>query len=115
MAVVKGSTQERLSLVRYDPWQRFLRGVYFLLFTAAVAGGCFFAGQYASLNERRVLVAERDQLQEQVVAADQEIRGFSQRVGALEKGGQVDRFFYALTKTLNFSKSTTTKEIYSIC
>ena len=91
MAVVKGSTQERLSLVRYDPWQRFLRGVYFLLFTAAVAGGCFFAGQYASLNERRVLVAERAQLLEQVVASDQEIRGFSQRVGALEKGGQVDR------------------------
>jgi hypothetical protein len=91
MAVVKGSKQERLSLVRYDPWQRFVHGIYFLLFIAAVAGGCFFAGQYASLNERRALSAERDQLQEQIMAADQEIRGFSQRVGALEKGGEVDR------------------------
>lgn len=91
MAVVKGSKQERLSLVRYDPWQRFFRVVYFLLFTAAVAGGCFFAGQYASSNERRALVAERDQFQEQIVAANQETRGFRQRVGALEKGGEVDR------------------------
>ncbi|MFT4762923.1 MAG: Tfp pilus assembly protein PilO [Oleispira sp.] len=91
MAVVKGSKQERLSLVRYDPWQRFVHVIYFLLFIAAVAGGCFFAGQYASLNERRALSAERDQLQEQIMAADQEIRGFSQRVGALEKGGEVDR------------------------
>ena len=91
MAVVKGSKQERLSLVRYDPWQRFIRAVYFLLFTAAVAGGCFFAGQYASLNERRALIEERDQLQEQVIEANQETRGFRQRVGALEKGGEVDR------------------------
>tara|TARA_Y100000782_G_C10182510_1_gene264672 strand:- start:361 stop:1101 length:741 start_codon:yes stop_codon:yes gene_type:complete len=91
MAVVKGSKQERLSLVRYDPWQRFMRAVYFLLFIAAVAGGSFFGGQYASLHERQALGAERDQLQEQIIAADQEIRGFRQRVGALEKGGEVDR------------------------
>jgi hypothetical protein len=91
MTVVKGSKQDRLSLVRYDPWHRFWRGVYLLLFIAAVAGGCFFAGQFASSNERHVLGAERDQLQEQIVAADLEIRGFRQRVGALETGGEVDR------------------------
>ena len=91
MAVVKGSKQERLSLVRYDPWQRFWRGVYFLLFTVAVAAGCFFGGQYASLNELRALAIERDQLQEQIISADQEIRSFRQRVGVLEKGGEVDR------------------------
>ena len=91
MTVVKGSKQERLSLVRYDPWHRFWRGFYFFLFTAAVAAGCFFGGQYASLNELRALDAERDQLQEQIMAADQEIRTFSQRVGVLEKGGEVDR------------------------
>jgi hypothetical protein len=91
MAVVKGSKQERLSLVRYDPWQRFWRGAYFLLFTAAVAAGCFFGGQYASLNELRALAIERDQLQEQIISADQEIRSFRQRVGVLEKGGEVDR------------------------
>jgi hypothetical protein len=91
MAVVKGSKQERLSLVRYDPWHRFWRGFYFLLFTAAVAAGCFFGGQYASLNQVRALGLERDQLQEQIVAADQEIRTFRQRVGVLEKGGEVDR------------------------
>lgn len=91
MAVVKGSKQERLSLVRYDPWQRFWRAVYFLLFIAAVAAGCFFGGQYASLKEVKALGAERDQLQLQIVEADKEIRTFRQRVGALEKGGEVDR------------------------
>ena len=91
MAVVKGSKQERLSLVRYDPWRRFTYTVYFLLFVTAVAAGCFFAGQYASLEERQALVVERNQLKEQIVAADQEIRTFRQRVGVLEKGGEVDR------------------------
>lgn len=91
MAVVKGSKQERLSLVRYDPWQRFWRGVYFLLFIAAIAVGCFFGGQYASLEKLSALGAERDQLQSQIIASEKEIRGFRQRVGALEKGGEVDR------------------------
>ncbi len=91
MAVVIGSKQERLSLVRYDPWHRFWRGFYFLIFTALVAGGCFFGGQYASLNELSAVGDERDQLQEQIVATDKEIRSFRQRVGVLEKGGEVDR------------------------
>ena len=91
MAVVVGSKQERLSLVTYNPWQRFMRAIYFLLFTALVAAGCFFGGQYASLKELRTLGGERDQLQEQIIAADQEIRSFRQRVGVLEKGGEVDR------------------------
>lgn len=91
MAVVKASKQERLILVGYNPWHRFWRGFFFLLFTLAVAAGCFFAGQYASLNEVRALSAERTQLQAQIIAADQEIRTFRQRVGVLEKGGEVDR------------------------
>ncbi|MGK0405727.1 MAG: hypothetical protein ACJAR6_001102 [Oleispira sp.] len=91
MAVVKGSKQDRLSLIRYDPWQRFLRGVYFLLFTVLVAAGCFFGGQYASLEQIKALSEERDQRQKQIIAADQEILGFRQRVAVLEKGGEVDR------------------------
>lgn len=91
MAVVKGSKQDRLSLVRYDPWQRFWRGIFFLLFTMAVAVGSFFGGQYASLDELRTLAAERNQLQEQIIAAEQELTNYSQRVAVLEKGGEVDR------------------------
>jgi hypothetical protein len=91
MAVVKGSKQERLSLVRYDPWKRFLRGVYFVLFVAAVAVGCFYGGQSASLEERQNLMLERNQLQEEVAVATQEIQAYRQRVGVLEKGGEVDR------------------------
>lgn len=91
MAVVKGSKQDRLQLVTYDPWQRFLRFVYFVLFIAAVAVGCFFGGQYASLQQLQDLTSERDQLQEQIVAADGDIRGLRQRAAVLEKGGEVDR------------------------
>jgi hypothetical protein len=91
MAVVKGSKQERLSLVRYDPWHQFWRRVYFLLFTTLVAAGCFFGGQYASLEQVYALGAERDQLQAQIMSADQKILGFRQRVAVLEKGGEVDR------------------------
>lgn len=91
MAVVKGSKQERLSLVRYDPWKRFLRGVYCVLFVVVVAVGCFYGGQFASLEERQNLILERNQLQEKVAVADQEIQTYRQRVGILEKGGEVDR------------------------
>ncbi|MFT6190073.1 MAG: hypothetical protein ACJAW8_000903 [Oleispira sp.] len=91
MAVVKGSKQDRLSLVRYDPWQRFWRSVYLFIFIVLVAVCCFFGGQFASLDQVNNLTAERDQLQAQIIAANQEIRGFSQRVGVLEKGGEVDR------------------------
>lgn len=91
MAVVKGSKQERLSLVRYNPWQRFWRAVYLLLFIAAIAAGCFFGGQYASLEELGALEQERDQLQIQIIEVEKEARSFRQRVGALEKGGEVDR------------------------
>lgn len=91
MGVVRGSRQERLSLVRYDPWLHFWRVVSFLLLAVAIAVGCFFAGQYASLDERRTLAAERNQLQIQIMAAEKELTGYSQRVAVLEKGGEVDR------------------------
>jgi hypothetical protein len=91
MAVVKGSKQERLSLVPYDPWLQFWRRVYFLLFTTLVAAGCFFGGQYASLEQIYALGGERDKLQVQIMSADQKILGFRQRVAVLEKGGEVDR------------------------
>ena len=91
MAVVKGSKQERLQLVAYDPWQRFRRFVYMVLFIAVIAAACFYGGQYASLQQLNALGAERDQLQEQLVAADSDIRGLRQRTAVLEKGGEVDR------------------------
>jgi len=62
-----------------------------LLFTTLVAAGCFFGGQYASLEQVYALSGERDQLQVQIISADQKILGFRQRVAVLEKGGEVDR------------------------
>lgn len=91
MAVVKGSKQERLSLVRYDPRKRFFRRGYFSLFVIAVAAGFFYGGRYSNIEGYQALVLERNQLQEQLVSADQEIRTYRQRVGVLEKGGEVDR------------------------
>lgn len=91
MAVVKGSKQERLSLVHYDPRKRFFRKGYFSLLVIAVAVGCFYGGRYSNIEGHQALELERNELQKQLVSADQEIRTYRQRVGVLEKGGEVDR------------------------
>ena len=39
MAVVKGSQQEQLVIRQYQPWERFRRAVYLLLFIVLVGAG----------------------------------------------------------------------------
>ena len=88
---VKGSKQDKLKIVTYDPWQRFRRIIYMTLFIAAVAGGCFYGGIYASLDKLQVLTEERDLMQEELVAAEGDVQHWRQRASVLEKGGEVDR------------------------
>lgn len=91
MSVVKGSRQDRLSLVRYDPKQRFCRIIYCLLFTMTVAIGCFWGGQSTSMNKLQSVAADRDLFQQQMMAAEQALSTYRQKVAVLEKGGEVDR------------------------
>lgn len=91
MAVVKGSQQERLVIRQYRPWERFRRNLYLLLFIAAVGVGGYFGGVYDSMSSISELTTERNLLQEALADAERTITTLTQRVGVLEKGGEVDR------------------------
>ncbi len=91
MAVVKGSQQERLVIRQYRPWERFRRNLYLLLFIAAIGVGGYFGGVYDSMSSISDLTAERDSLQDSLQDAERTITTLTQRVGVLEKGGEVDR------------------------
>lgn len=91
MAVVKGSQQEELVIRHYKPWERFRRTVYLLLFIVLVGAGGYFGGLYGSMEQIRSLASERSRLQVELDEAERTITTLTQRVGVLEKGGEVDR------------------------
>ena len=91
MAVVKGSQQDRLIIRHYKPGQRFRRFLFTLILIAAVGVGGYFAGVYDSMSSIRQLTSERDSLQTELLQGGREITRLTQRVGVLEKGGEVDR------------------------
>lgn len=91
MAVVKGSQQDQLIIRQYRPWERFRRFLYTVLFIAAVGMGGYFGGVYDSMNRIQQLTTARDTLQSALQDAERTITNLTQRVGVLEKGGQVDR------------------------
>lgn len=91
MAVVKGSQHERLVIRRYRPWERFRRNLFWLLFIVAVGGSGYFAGVYDSMSGISELTSERTILQDALQDAEHTITTLTQRVGVLEKGGEVDR------------------------
>ncbi|GAA6136122.1 hypothetical protein NBRC116188_29120 [Oceaniserpentilla sp. 4NH20-0058] len=91
MTVVKGSKQEKLMVVSYDPWTRFFRRFFVLLIIAALAGASYLFGRYEALETQAQAFADRDQLQQDLQIAQEEMASYSQRVIMLEKGGEVDR------------------------
>lgn len=91
MAVVKGSPQQRLVIRHYKPGQRFRQWLYTLLLIAAIGVGGYVAGVYDSMSKVQQLTLERNSLQNELVDGEREISRLSQRVGVLEKGGEVDR------------------------
>jgi len=91
MTVVKGSKQEKLMVVSYDPWKRFFKRFTLLLIIAALAGASYLFGRYEALEAQEQAIAERDQLREDLQMAQDEMASYSQRVIMLEKGGEVDR------------------------
>jgi len=91
MTVVKGSKQDKLMVVSYDPWTRFFKRLTILLIVAALAGASYLFGRYEASEAQAQAVAERDQLREDLKMAEDEMASYSQRVIMLEKGGEVDR------------------------
>lgn len=91
MAVVKGSQQDELIIRQYRRGERFRRNFCLILFIIAVGTGGYFGGVYDSMSSISALTAERDTLQSALQDADLTISNLTQRVGVLEKGGEVDR------------------------
>lgn len=90
MAVI-GSKQDKLMVVRYDPWTRFWKRGFMVLLVALLAAASYVFGRYEALEAQEQAIAERDQLLEDLQMARDEISSSSQRVIMLEKGGEVDR------------------------
>ncbi len=91
MTVVKGSKQDQLMVVSYDPWTRFFKRLLMLVLIAALGGASYIFGRYEALEAQTQAIAERDQLKEDLQMAQDEMASYSQRVIMLEKGGEVDR------------------------
>lgn len=91
MAVVKGSQQERLVIRTYQPWEQFRKTLYLVLFIIAVGVAGYFGGQYDSMSTISEVTQARNTLQVALRDAERTIAHLTQRVGVLEKGGEVDR------------------------
>ncbi|WP_396587776.1 DUF6776 family protein [Bermanella sp. R86510] len=91
MTVVKGSKQNKLTVVSYDPWSRFWKRLVLLLLIASLAGASYFYGRFEASQKQAQAVAERDQLRKDLAEAEEKVRAHNQRVLMLEKGGEVDR------------------------
>ena len=89
MTVVKGSKQEHLVVVSYDPWTRFFKRLLLLIIIAALGGASYLFGRFEAAQVQSQAIAERDQLKEDLQMARDEMASFSQRVIMLEKGGEV--------------------------
>lgn len=91
MAIVKGSQQDELVIHQYRPGQRLRRTFYLILFVLAVAGGSYCIGVFDSMEKIETLTQTSSRLQAQLDDTEFEKAALAQRVGVLEKGGEVDR------------------------
>lgn len=91
MAVVKGSRQDELVILQYRPGHKLRRNMYLLLAMLTLAVGGYFLGLIDSMQQIQDLSQQRDQLKVQLVEAEHHNVQLTQRVGVLEKGGEVDR------------------------
>ena len=91
MAVVKGSTQHKL-VIRQDRPGEQTRGrliVSGLVLVAAVSG--FGLGWLSGGDALEATTTERDQFRQSLTEREMTISDLAQKVGILEKGGEVDR------------------------
>ncbi|WP_283789329.1 DUF6776 family protein [Bermanella sp. WJH001] len=91
MTVVKGSKQDHLVVVSYDPWTRFFKRLFVLILIAALGSAGYLYGRFEAAQIQSQAIAERDQLKEELQMTRDEMSSYSQRVIMLEKGGEVDR------------------------
>lgn len=91
MASVQGSQQHELVIHQYRPGQRVRSFIYFVLLIVGVAAGGYYAGIFGSMEQINSLADSQAALQRQLHEAEHDKVALAQRVGVLEKGGEVDR------------------------
>ncbi|MEC9256300.1 MAG: DUF6776 family protein, partial [Pseudomonadota bacterium] len=91
MAVVEGSVQDELVIVRRAKGYRLRRAIWLAVLILITAGGGYLYGYFDSYNQVKVLKEEGRYLKDGLRVSEQTINDLSQRVAVLEKGGEVDR------------------------
>lgn len=91
MASVKGSQQDKLVIHQYRPGQRLRNTFYLLILIVGIGVGGYFLGIIDSMDQINTLTETRDQLRFQLDEVESDKLNLTQRVGVLEKGGEVDR------------------------
>lgn len=91
MAVVEGSVQDELVIVRRAKGYRFKRAFWLAFLILVTAGGGYLYGYFDSYTQMKVLKEENGYLKDGLRTSEKTINDLSQRVAVLEKGGEVDR------------------------
>ena len=88
---VKGSKQDKLVVVSYDPWSQFWRRLLLLILVVVLGGASYVYGRLESREIQAKAIAERDQLLGDLKVAQDKVASFGNRVSYLEKSGDVGR------------------------
>lgn len=91
MVAVKGSKQEKMIVVPYRPLRVFWLRISVVLLLAAAGAGAYFYGFYAGVRENGDARIERDELQDAVLAMQDENTGLRERLLKNEQAGTVDQ------------------------
>ncbi len=91
MAVVEGSVQDELVIVRRAKGYRFKRAFWLAFLILVTSGGGYLYGYFDSYTQMKVLKEENGYLKDGLRTSEKTINDLSQRVAVLEKGGEVDR------------------------
>lgn len=91
MVAVKGSKQEKMIVVPYRPLRLFWMRVGVVLALVAAGGVSYFYGFYAGVRENGDARVERDELQNAVVAMQDENASLRQQLLKIEQAGTVDQ------------------------
>ncbi|MBM95904.1 MAG: hypothetical protein CMI09_08670 [Oceanospirillaceae bacterium] len=91
MAVVKGSVQHKLEIRQYRPGEQSRARLMVVAMVTVAAAAGFGLGWLGSLDSLDSASKERDQLRQALNESETTISDLAQKVGILEKGGEVDR------------------------
>ena len=91
MVAVKGSKQEKMIVVPYRPLEFFWARAAVLLAVLVAGGGAYFYGFYSGIRENGDARIERDELQDSVLAMQEENGALREQLLKIEQAGTVDQ------------------------